>query len=521
MKRTNSKTSKGAKAQAPQLGDKLRALVVGSEDFIRRASYALREPASQCEVLTGTYREAWPLLLSNKPELLIIEIGISHNDSLHAEIAKLLTDARSRFGTEIALTLALTSPSYLTAGGDFLFQDQQSLAPSGLVDAYIVAPPGSLPSIPSLELQLIDLIHRYAEEFARRIAGERPLPSLLAKEWAQSMADPKSRELWMRWLPRYAKYTSENPIIVGETGTGKTRLALAIHRQSELTGAFIGITPRDFSSTELVQAELFGSVAGAYTGAVDKWGLVRKAERGTLFFDELQSIDRELQGKLITFIEDKSYRRVGSSEAVQAEVRFVFASNRPLAQMIATGVLRDDFAYRLERVLIELPPLRERRLDITAALAYALAKISRERPYKTKIAGFEPDAYRVLFSHAWPGNLRQLENSVAKLCEIADMSQSSLINLSMIDQVFNGGLNGAPATGPEILALAAQRVSHLALSEPITSLSSGVSHFSDQVRRAALEATGGDRTKAAELIDESEKALELMVARSNSANGRG
>ena len=144
------------------------------------------------------------------------------------------------------------------------------------------------------------------------------------------MCDPASRNVWMRWLPRYARYVNENPLIAGPTGSGKTRLADALHELSGREGPFISITPRDFSSTELVQAELFGAVAGAYTGAVEKWGLVKRADKGTLFIDELQSIDKDLQGKLITFIENKTYRRVGEAESHRADVRFIFATNQDI-----------------------------------------------------------------------------------------------------------------------------------------------------------------------------------------------
>ena len=216
--------------------------------------------------------------------------------------------------------------------------------------------------MPQLTDQMMHVIRLYAHELDRRSRGALPLQPLGSEGWVQSLADLSSRELWMRWLPRYASYTNENPIIIGETGTGKTNLAYALHRLSGREGEFVSVTPRDFSSAELVQAELFGAVAGAYTGAVDKWGLVKSAEKGTLFIDELQSIDKDLQGKLITFIENKTYRRVGSAESIEADVRFVFASNKTLYEMMESDILRHDFAYRLERV--QLSSLRYNQDDL-------------------------------------------------------------------------------------------------------------------------------------------------------------
>ncbi|MCB0339613.1 MAG: sigma 54-interacting transcriptional regulator, partial [Bdellovibrionales bacterium] len=330
------------------------------------------------------------------------------------------------------------------------------------------------------------------------------------ENWVHSLADPNSRELWMRWLPRYAAYTNENPIILGETGTGKTRLAHALHLLSNRSGPFVSITPRDFSSSELVQAELFGAVAGAYTGAVDKWGLVKSAEKGTLFIDELQSIDKDLQGKLITFIENKRYRRVGSADTTEADVRFVFATNQSIEDMVSSDTLREDFAYRLERVQLELRPLRERRLDISAALGHALAKLRRQRPQANPIMGMTSTAYRMLFCHNWPGNLRQLENTVAKLCEYTDMRDHELIDEVAVAHVFDSRLSGTAATIGEVLAQASLKLARYALSKKPEDIETSIERFRAEIRSSALESTGGDIIKAAHLIGENEHLLELF-----------
>jgi len=336
------------------------------------------------------------------------------------------------------------------------------------------------------------------------------------------MCDPSSRDVWMRWLPRYSRYVNENPLIVGPTGSGKTRLAAAMHQLSGRKGPFISITPRDFSSTELVQAELFGAVAGAYTGAVDKWGLVAKAEKGTLFIDELQSIDRDLQGKLITFVENKTYRRVGEAESHQADVRFVFATNRSLQELVDEGALRDDFAYRLERLQLTLHPLHERRLDIAAGICFALGKILRERlqarsssPASDRVnelEGLTPEAYRLLFSAYWPGNLRQLENTVAKLVELADIRNQTLIDEASIREALEGTLGKKDVTSKDIFYAAAQKMAAQAQAGNIQSLADACASFSEQARLTALDITGGDTERAGALIADSKKALELFVA---------
>ena len=490
--------------------ENINAVIVGSPDFCRRVQALLAKQASAASVSSSTLPEAWSVILSQRPNLLFVEIGVQHSERQHAALRNLISRMRERYSSEVFVCVVLNATTKFAYGGDLLFESEDDLTTSGFVDTFIATPPRSVPSIPTLSEQIVDVTQSLAQELERRSEGKEALPALGAEGWVQSLADPQSRALWMKWLPRYASYTNENPIIIGKTGTGKTNLAYALHKLSGRKGEFVTITPRDFSSSELVQAELFGAVAGAYTGAVDKWGLVKKAEKGTLFIDELQSIDKDLQGKLITFIENKTYRRVGSAESIEADVRFVFASNRTLYDMMESDVLRDDFAYRLERVHLELRPLNTRRLDITAAFAYSLAKIRRQRPQAKPVYGVTGDAYRLLFSHRWPGNLRQLENITARLCEVADMDRASIINESSVATVFESKLSGTATTAVEVISIAADRLSRVILNDRASDLDDGVEKFTQMVRLSALEATGGDIERASEMISDNEQLISLL-----------
>jgi transcriptional regulator with PAS, ATPase and Fis domain len=471
----------------------------------------LRSTFAGIKSQTGPLAEGWSILLTQRPNLLIIEVGFVHTDRRHALLRQFLHQVRDRFGSDIYVAIALTSPETLSFGGDLLYANPRDLEPSGYVDTYVASPPSSIPSVLSLSEQVINVVRLYSHELKRRAEDKAPLPALGAQGWVQSLSSPQSRQLWMQWLPRYASYTNENPLILGATGTGKTNLARALHNLSGRKGEFISITPRDFSSSELVQVELFGAVAGAYTGAVDKWGLVKSAEGGTLFIDELQSIDKELQGKLITFIENKSYRRVGSAESIKADVRFVFASNRSLYDMMQTETLRDDFAYRLERLQLDLRPLESRRLDICSALAYSLAKIRRQRPLQNHITGINSSAYRQLIGGHWPGNLRQLENSTARLCEIADMEGKSLIEEDMVRQVMDSTFSATLFTTSEVLLQAAHRLAAEGPERLLNSLEEGVEQYIEFIRVMALEATGGNLDEAAQLIQEDPQLLEVIA----------
>ncbi len=488
----------------------LSVVIGGSNDFNRRMTVAAHQRI-HATIRGGNIAETRSLVLSHRPNVLVVEVGLSSSAGDVNWLRTLLEELRER-DSNLYVAVAITSAHKFALAGSLLFADEESLAPSGLIDNIIISPPAGVPSSISIEEQFRDLLRLVAELETH----QRNLPALWEANWAPTMCDPSSRAVWMRWLPRYAGYINENPIIVGPTGTGKTRLAAAIHLLSGRSGPFVGITPRDFSSMELVQAELFGAVAGAYTGAVDKWGLVHKAEKGTLFIDELQSIDAELQGKLITFIENKTYRRVGGAESHKANVRFVFATNRPLDELVAEGKLRDDFAYRLERLQLHLHPLRDRRLDIGAGICFAMAKVQRERSAarsgSKRLEGLSAEAYRRLYSADWPGNLRQLENTMARVIEYANIAGETFVSERSAQRVLRGLLGQEDFLSDNIFVSAARQTARTANESGYPSLADCLAGFSEHARALALEHTGGDAKEAAKLLNDSEKVVELFRA---------
>ena len=502
--------------------------IAGSADFVRRMSLCADALCSKPEYLQlksfpANLAEFKIVAIENRVQALMVEIGLRTSKADLLWIRQNLSELRDRFGKEIYIILTLTSPEKCAALGDLLFADEKNLDSSGLADNLIVCPPHGFPFALTLEAQLQDCLLCILKLFADSPAQLSMLPALGDPSWVPTMADPESRLVWMRYLPRYALYTRESPLVVGETGSGKTKLAAALHALSGRKGPFISITPRDFSNTELVHAELFGAVAGAYTGAVDKWGLVKKADKGTLFIDELQSIDLDLQGKLITFIENKTYRRVGDTEVHFADVRFVFASNKTLQQLVAEGKLRDDFAYRLERLQLTLKPLHERRLDIAAAICYALGKVARERfessnknsnNYQISHSpeGLTQAAYRRLYSASWPGNLRQLENTLARLAELANLKGLRIIDEQTVSDTLQDMLGAKEESSGNVIIAAAQSISRKAVEQQNISLREALAMLEEFALTKALETTAGDTQKAAELLNESPKTLELFAS---------
>jgi len=205
-------------------------------------------------------------------------------------------------------------------------------------------------------------------------------------------------------------------LLVGETGTGKERLARAIHHASHRSAAEFmavncGALPRD-----LIESELFGARRGAYTGAyIDTPGMFMSANRGTIFLDEIGEMPKEAQVKLLRVLQEKEVRAVGGTQAKRVDTRVIAASNRPL-NALRSELLREDLYFRLATVVIELPPLRARREDILVLTQWLVARLSEK--YGRHVAVARP-GLELLLLHSFPGNVRELENLLESLCVVS------------------------------------------------------------------------------------------------------
>jgi two-component system, NtrC family, response regulator AlgB len=208
-----------------------------------------------------------------------------------------------------------------------------------------------------------------------------------------------------------AAATPATIMILGESGTGKTVLARAIHeRSSQRDSAFVTISCPSLSR-ELLESDLFGHVRGAYTGAAnDTWGKVAAADGGTLFLDEIGELPLEIQPKLLRLLQEKEYERLGEAKTRRARVRVIAASNRQLEQAVQEGRFREDLFYRLNVITLHLPPLRERGGDLKR-MAHGYLQFFAHQCGK-RINGFSPEAEKAMEQYAWPGNLRELRNVV-------------------------------------------------------------------------------------------------------------
>lgn len=204
--------------------------------------------------------------------------------------------------------------------------------------------------------------------------------------------------------------TSSTVLITGETGTGKEVVARAIHHKSERrTHRFVALNCSAVPES-LLEAELFGHVRGAFTGAVgSREGRFEQAHRGTLFLDEVGTMSVGLQMKLLRVLQERNFERVGDNQTVKVDVRVIAATNSSLSRMVADGTFREDLYYRLNVIPLELPPLRDRRDDIPVLARHFLGRFAPGAEVK-----ISQSAMRALMAYSWPGNVRQLENALER-----------------------------------------------------------------------------------------------------------
>ncbi len=267
---------------------------------------------------------------------------------------------------------------------------------------------------PFTPVQIKHLIDRFGSqraltarvaELERRLADEAPDVEIATRSPAMHAV--------LEVAARIA--ASEAPVLItGENGTGKSLLARAIHRQSPRADHPFVVTNCPTLSEELLASELFGHIKGAFTGAVrDQAGRVEVAEGGTLFLDEIGEISPGLQTKLLRFLQEKDYERVGDTRQRHADVRVIAATNRDLEADVKAGRFREDLYYRINVVEVRMPALRERREDILPLARGFLRQFTRAtRPVPPELSAA---AAQMLEQHEWPGNVRELRNAIERV----------------------------------------------------------------------------------------------------------
>jgi two-component system, NtrC family, response regulator AtoC len=306
-------------------------------------------------------------------------------------------------------------------------------------------------------------------------------------------------------IRKVADSAATTVLVRGESGTGKDVVAKSIHYLSSRSEKpFMNITCTALTES-LLESEMFGHERGAFTDAKGlKKGLLETAAGGTVFLDEIGDMGAQLQSKVLRFLEDKTFKRVGGSADIRVDVRVIAATNRDLEKLASSGAFREDLYYRLKVVPIDLPPLRDRKEDIPDLVEHFLDQFNRE--FKKKIRRVTDEAMACLVRYDWPGNVRELRNVIERVTILEDHEDMDVPDLP--EEILHASEPGAgeePAPGGGAPSSGAAQL--VCLPEE------GVS-FRDvqyELVRQALERTGGNQTKAAQLLRISRDALRYKM----------
>jgi two-component system response regulator HydG len=286
----------------------------------------------------------------------------------------------------------------------------------------------------------------------------------------------------VRELIRQVAPTSANVLVLGGSGTGKELVANAIHKSSEQAGgAFIKVNCAALPET-LLESELFGYERGAFTGAVArKEGRFFLADKGMLFLDEIGDMPMPLQAKILRVLQEGEFERLGGNETIKVDVRIVAATNQDLALAIAERRFREDLYYRLNVININLPRLRDRRSDIPLLVEHFIQRFSAKN--NQQLSGFSRDALEAMSNYDWPGNIRELENTVERAIVL---SRSEVLTLDDLSPAITKGIVSDEREAVEA-------------GVPIISIPVGMSlaEVEHRVILETLRSTGGDKSAAA------------------------
>ena len=295
--------------------------------------------------------------------------------------------------------------------------------------------------------------------------------------------------------------TASTVLITGESGTGKELVARAIHVHSARKDRpFVALNCGAVSET-LLDSELFGHMRGSFTGAdVNRKGLIEIAEKGTIFLDEIGEMSPLVQVKVLRVLQERRFRRLGGTDEVEADIRIIAATNRDLSKMVAEGTFREDLFYRINVIPVRLPPLRERVDDIPMLAEHFAARFAAQMG--KPVTGVSGAAMACLQAHAWPGNIRELENAIERA--VALERTPSILVESLPDSV----------RAFEALAVAPAASAEAFPSEGFD-LEQHVQHIEREYIAEALRRAGGVKVKAAELLGMSFRSFRYYMKKYN------
>ncbi|GMR04704.1 MAG: sigma-54 dependent transcriptional regulator [Thermodesulfobacteriota bacterium] len=299
-------------------------------------------------------------------------------------------------------------------------------------------------------------------------------------------------------LVRSVAATKANVFITGESGTGKELVARAVHYEVDGgTAPFVAINCGAIPEN-LIESELFGHTRGSFTGAVaEKLGLVEQADGGTLFLDEITEMPQHLQVKLLRFLQERNFRRVGGTEDISVDLRIIAASNKDIDEEVRAGRFRDDLFYRLNVIRIVVPPLRQRKEDIPLLAGHFIQKFSKA--HGKEIKRISKEAIKTLVSHTYPGNIRELENLIERA---VTLEPSDTLTRASLPPYLAPGADG-PGGDPYIMKIPGEGMD----------LEKTIEEFERAVIADALKKAGGVKKKAAQLLGLSFRSMRYKLSK--------
>jgi two-component system response regulator AtoC len=444
----------------------VKVLVVDDEAGVRRTLSMILEDEGYQVITASDGKEGLERAVKEEPDLILCDIRMPRMDGL-----EFLEQYRKKNGQALVITITAYGSTELAV--EAMKKGAYDYLPKPFTTAEVV--------LTLRKAEEREKLKREVTRLRKRVKADQRYPEIVAKSAG------------MREAVELGTKVAQHPstvLITGESGTGKELIARLIHGASpRSTRPFVPINCGAIPEN-LLESELFGHVKGAFTGAhVDRAGLFEEADGGTLFLDEIGELPSQLQVKLLRALQEGEIRRVGDSSSRKVDVRIITATARDLEQEVRESNFRSDLYYRINVVRIHLPPLRQRTEDIPPLTRYFIDKFAKQ--LDIAVSGFEPSAMKLLLVHPWYGNVRQLENVVERAMVLAE--ETTIRPEDLPDFIRH------PETSVEgpFDALPADELS----------IKKQTAELESRLIGRALQVTDGNRTKAAELLDLSYRAL--------------
>jgi nitrogen regulation protein NR(I) len=446
-------------------------LIVDDDDQLRHSFHRLLAEEGYQTATAPSGEAALPLIRASRPDLVILDVRLPGMNGL--EVFRAIREMEPKLPVIIMTAFATTNTAIeATKLGAFDY----------------VLKPFEIPEMLGLIRQALE-----AGRFMRSPVALDQDPATTAEEAIIGRSQPM-QELY-KAIGRVAP-TDATVLIRGEPGTGKELVARAIYQHSlRANRPFLVINCLAIPET-LLESELFGYEKGAFTGATTRRiGKVEQANGGTLFLDEIGDMPQSIQAKLLRLLQERSLERLGGRQVIEVDVRIIAATNRDLEAALAQGRFREDLYYRLNVVTLNLPPLRERKDDLTHLADYFLRRSAGS--LGVRHPGLDPEAVTLLLQHDWPGNVRELANAMEK-CLIFSRGRPIGVEEVRTHVLFPDlSAGGEPEAPDEVIRKWARQTLALGQENVLASLTD---HVARLIISEALNLTGGNRSRAATLL---------------------